>query len=246
MTKGLIQSEKVHVIAYNKIEKTRIMNLLRDNSISNSNIDFLIQKTDDVWVRDNGPIYVKDSTDKLVILDLGFNGWGKKKNERVSIQYTNCNKIPSTIATYQNIPSIDLQNVMVAEGGSFEIDGEGTFMATKSAVLNKNRNPKITQLRAEQILKKYLGVTNFIWLEGRQGLDVTDQHIDGFARFGNSSTIVTMSEVDLLEFQVRQKDIDQLYNAKNKDGIPYSFLKVPLTKFNVKTTNGKDLGYQGS
>jgi agmatine deiminase len=246
MTKELIQSEKLHIVAYDEIEKTRIINLLKQNSILTSDIDFLIQKTDDVWARDNGPIYVKDSTGNLVILDWGFNGWGKKNNESVPIQYNNCNKIPTAIAFYQNIPSVNLQNVMVAEGGAFEVDGEGTFMATKSSVLNKNRNPKLNQIQAEEILKKFLGITNFIWLEGREGLDVTDQHIDGFARFGNNSTIVTMNESDLLEWQVKQTDINKLYNAKNKDGVPYTFLKVPLTKFNVKTTNGKDLGYQGS
>lgn len=246
MTKGLIQSENVHIIVYDETEKHRVIELLNANSISTERIDFLIKKTDDVWVRDNGPIYVKDSTGKLVVEDWGFNGWGKKKNDKVPILYSNCNKIPSAIASYQNLPALNLQNVMTIEGGSFEVDGKGTFMATKSAVLNRNRNPVLTQQQAEKILKQYLGVTNFIWLDGRPGLDVTDQHIDGFARFGSPSTIVTMNEADLLEFQVRQTDIGKILNAKDKNGKPYTFLKVPLTKFNVKTTNGKDLGYQGS
>lgn len=41
-------------------------------------------------------------------------------------------------------------------------------------------------------------------------------HIDGFARFGNSSTIVTMSESDLQEWEVPQDDISKLLSAKIK------------------------------
>jgi agmatine deiminase len=135
---------------------------------------------------------------------------------------------------------------MTNEGGSFEIDGDGTLMACKSSILNANRNPGMTQAQAEVIFKKYLGVSNFIWLDGRVGLEITDQHIDGFARFGNASTIVTMENSDLLYYDVRQADITKLLAAKNKDGMPYTFLKVPLTQNNVVTTNGTNLGYKGS
>ena len=47
-----------------------------------------------------------------------------------------------------------------------------------------------------------LNATHFVWLEGQAGLDITDQHIDGFARFGNSNTIVTMENDDLLAYDV--------------------------------------------
>jgi agmatine deiminase len=119
-------------------------------------------------------------------------------------------------------------------------------MACKSSILNKNRNNGMTQAQAEAIFTKYLGVTNFIWLDGVAGLEITDQHIDGFARFGNATTIVTMEQADLLDFQVQQSDIDKLYAAKNKSGAAYTFLKIPLSKNNVVTTYGKNLGYKGS
>ena len=48
---------------------------------------------------------------------------------------------------------------------------------------------------------------NLIWLEGKAGLDITDMHIDGFARFANSSTIITMNSSDLAYWQVPDNDI---------------------------------------
>lgn len=39
-------------------------------------IDFLVQETDDVWIRDNGPIFVKDKEENLCLTHWLFNGWG--------------------------------------------------------------------------------------------------------------------------------------------------------------------------
>jgi len=248
MTSVLVSSEKVHIIAYNQTEKDRIIALLNAQNIPLTNTDIKICKTDDVWVRDNGPIYVRDKTGNLVIQDWGFNGWGNKTDDQsgLLIQSSNCNTIPSKIAIDQGKTLVDINSIMTNEGGAVEIDGHGTMMATKSSILNNNRNPNMTQAKAESIFKKYLGVTNFIWLDGQAGLDITDQHIDGFARFGNSTTIVTMAQNDLLDYDVKQSDINKLNLAKNKNGTAYTFLKVPLTQNNVVTTNGANLGYKGS
>ncbi|WP_461588220.1 agmatine deiminase family protein [Winogradskyella sp.] len=248
MTKALVTSENVHIIAYNQTEKDRIIALLTNEAVALANVDFKIYKTDDTWVRDNGPIYARDNTGQLVIQDWGFNAWGNKTDEFSSlpIQSDYCDAIPSKIAADQGKTLVDLNAVMVNEGGSVEIDGHGTLMACKSSILNNNRNPNMTQSQAEAIFKTYLGVTNFVWLDGQAGLDITDQHIDGFARFGNSETIVTMAENDLLDFDVKPSDITKLYAAKNKDGNAYTFVNVPLTQQNVVTTDGTDLGYKGS
>lgn len=240
MTKALVLSEKVHIIAYNNTEKSRITKLLNTAKVPLTNVDFKIFQTNDVWVRDNGPIYVKDGNNAIHVQDWGFNGWGNKT------PYTKCNIIPTSIANNQSLPLVNLNNTLVLEGGAFEIDGNGTFLATKSAIINSNRNPNKTQAQVEAILTQYLGVTKFIWLTGVPNADLTDMHIDGFARFGNANTIVTMSQADLYYWEVPQADITKLYAATNISGTPYQFVILPLTKNNVKTAYGKSLGYKGS
>ncbi|NRF37714.1 agmatine/peptidylarginine deiminase [Pedobacter foliorum] len=240
MTQALVESENVHIVAFDDAEKKRIMHLLDKAGIPLTNVDFKIHQTDDVWVRDNGPIYVRDQKGQLIIEDWGFNGWGKKA------AYQNCNAIPAKIANDQNKEKIDLNKVMINEGGAIEIDGNGTLLATKSAILNNNRNPDMTQAQAEAIFTKYLGGTKYIWLKGKAGLEITDMHIDGFARFGNTTTLVTMNEDDLLDWQVPDEDIRTLYAATDKNGIRYNIVKVPLTQNDVVTTYGKKLGYKGS
>ena len=49
---------RVRIIAYDETEKTKIKALLPLNI---KNVEFFIHPTDDVWVRDNGPFFVRNS-----------------------------------------------------------------------------------------------------------------------------------------------------------------------------------------
>ena len=249
MTSALVGSEKVHIIAYNSTEQNRITNLLTNAGVSLANIDFKLFPTNDVWVRDNGPIFVRDTAGNLYIEDWGFNGWGGDYNFNLD------NPIPMSVATAIGLPVVNLDTTMIVEGGAIEIDGNGVLMATKSSILtqtNSNgalaiRNPGMTQAQAEAIFTQYLGVTKFIWLDGFLSTDdITDAHIDGFAKFANDSTLVTMSNADLTYWGLSSTDIATLYAASNVNNVQYNKVYVPLTQNNVITTYGNNLGYKGS
>lgn len=78
MVSVLIEGEKVYIVVYDQEEKERINNFLIDEGLNMEKIDFFIVFIDDVWVRDSGLIFVYDSNKNFKILDLVFNGWGKK------------------------------------------------------------------------------------------------------------------------------------------------------------------------
>jgi agmatine deiminase len=247
MTKALVNSEKVHIVAYNNTEKNRIISLLNTANVPLANVDFFIFPTNDVWIRDNGPIFVRDSNGNLLIEDWGFNGWGGKFN------YDLCNPIPESIGSAIDMQVVDLNSVMVNEGGAVELDGNGVLMACKSSILSQSppntvRNPGMTQSQAESIFSQYLGVSKFIWLDGNVGDpdDVTDFHIDGFAKYLNNDTLVTMNNSDLVYWGVSSADIAVLYDASNMNNIVYEKVYLPLTQNNVETTSGNNLGYKGS
>lgn len=240
MAREIISGENLHIIAYNEEAKQRIVSQLTEANIPQEKIDFYLFKTNDVWVRDNGPIYVRDKSGTLTIEGWGFNGWGDKE----AFNYDN--KIPDEVAVAEKMPFVQLNKKMILEGGAVELDGKGSLMATRSSTLNANRNLGMTQKQAETLFTNYLGATHFIWLDGVAGLDITDMHIDGFARFGENNTIVTMSPDDLAIWELTDKDINTLYGATNIAGQPYNYVVLPLTRNNVITTYGKDLGYQGS
>lgn len=135
MTKHLITSENVNIIVYNFIEKDKIIETLTKNNIVLDKIKFFIAPSNDVWVRDTGPMFVKDSYGKLFIVDFVFDGWGKK------CDYELDDIIPQIVSETTSIPRLDIPN-FVLEGGSVELDGNGTCLATLSSIVSKNRNPK--------------------------------------------------------------------------------------------------------
>lgn len=236
MAAALYTGEKVHIIAYNKKEKNRITRLLKAENIDMSRIDFVIAKSDDVWSRDTGPMFVMDENGKEHIADFAFDGWGGKA------PYRNDDAIPQAVAAAKGFPILTISN-FVLEGGSAELDGNGTAMLCKSSVVSTARNKELSVRRAEKYLTRYLGATNFIWLEGVVGEDITDAHIDGMARFLDDETILTVNEEDFFNLyeDVHESDYDTLLSAKNAKGELYEIIELPMTADNVE-----GLDYKGS
>lgn len=239
MVKELQYGENVYIVVDNKEERAYLQSKLKEAKVNLSRIDFLIQKTDDVWIRDNGPIFVKNKKGERLLTHWIFNGWGNK------YPYTNDALVPNGISNNYSIPKVDVDFCL--EGGAIEVNGKGTLMAAKSSIINENRNPNCSQDEIESILTKYLGVTNFIWITGIRGEDnyneVTDYHIDGAARFSNENTILyehdpfDESEAYLLE--TYEKHYQELRQARNTDGTPFQLIPVPLTRKIVKEAGCK-------
>jgi agmatine deiminase len=241
MTSALVQSERVHVIAYDAAERSRIQGLLAAAGVPLAGIDFLLRANDDCWVRDNGPIFVYSPLGRLKVTDWGFNGWG------LDTPFALDDTVPLAVATRVGVPRVDLGST-VLEGGAIEVDGNGVLMATRSSILEPDRNPGLSQAQLEDILRTNLGVTKFIWLDGAPGgqLDITDMHIDGFAMFGPAGTIVTMSSASLTYWGLSSADISRLFAASDVNNVPYSFVTLPLTAANVVTAYGFNVGFKGS
>ena len=76
--------QKVNLIINNKIES--IKKIFKLSKIKN--VSFHKIKTDRIWLRDSGPIFlINKNYKKKIILNFVFNGWAKYKN------YKNDNKI---------------------------------------------------------------------------------------------------------------------------------------------------------
>jgi agmatine deiminase len=250
MTYALQANEKVHIIVYNTTEQARINNLLNASSVPLANVNFVIKPTNDVWTRDMCGIFVRNTAGNLVMEDWGFNGWGGDYNFNFD------NSVPTVMGTYTGLAPQNLNSILTVEGGAWELDGAGAFLATKSSILSQTntssqihsiRNLGKTQAQAEAIFTQYIGATKFIWLNGFFSVDdITDAHIDGFAKFVPGNKLVTMNQADLLYWGLSQSDINILYAASNVNNVVYTKVYLPLTQNNVSKTNGTNLGYKGS
>lgn len=232
MTRGLVKGENVHIIVYDHKEKERVISVLENENIDMDKVDFYVFPYDDVWIRDNGPIFVYDEEDNLVIEDWQYNGWGNK------MPYEKNDLIPTKISEVIGIPKVDID--MVMEGGALELDGNGTCISTLSCVNNDNRTPNFTIKEIEVYLTEYYGVTNFIWLDGVAGMDITDGHIDGMIKFYDDKTILANSEFDLDPSNLTDDDdAKKLLTAKNINGETYEFIFLPETKDTVVEVDGE-------
>ncbi|MFI1200654.1 agmatine deiminase family protein [Streptomyces sp. NPDC020883] len=139
-----------------------------------SQVEVIPLAVDDLWARDTVPVFVEDANGILGV-DLNFSGWGNKQEHRNDAQ------VGRTLLAKYDIPRTKAP--LVAEGGSFETDGEGTLLVTESSVVNKNRNPGKSRDQIEAEIQSSLGIEKVIWLAGVRGKDITDAHVDSIARF---------------------------------------------------------------
>ena len=151
--------------------------------------DFLDVELDDSWVRDNGPIFVKDEAGHVAIVRFRFNAWGGKfppfdKDEMVPVE----------ISKHLRMRRYDAP--MILEGGSISVDGDGTLLTTEQCLLNKNRNPEMTRDQIERRLSEYLGIRKVIWLSKGVEEDLTDGHVDGVATFAGPHLVVASHTKD--------------------------------------------------
>ena len=138
------------------------------------NISIVPAQFGDIWLRDTGPVFAQENGKKIA-LGFGFNGWGGK------YQLPHDESVAGFIAEKSAAPL--RRHDFILEGGAVEFDGAGKLLTTKECLLNKNRNPHMTQADIEAALKKAFGVTDILWLEKGLMNDHTDGHIDNIARF---------------------------------------------------------------
>lgn len=138
-------------------------------------VDLWDVPTEDLWCRDSGPLFAKQSNGKLAISHLQFNGWGEKQ------LHTRDGLVAKNVAQRLNIPLIP--SGLVGEAGGVEHDGHGCLMAHESSWVNDNRNPGMLRASIEKKLLAAYGAERMIWAPGVWGEDITDYHIDSLARF---------------------------------------------------------------
>lgn len=152
-----------------------------------SKVQVVAAPLDDSWIRDNGPIFVRDSRGRVAAVNFRFNAWGERWHP-----YDSDDALPRRLAEFFGVEIFDAP--MVLEGGAFFVDGEGTLLTTEQCLLNPNRNPTLTRGEIEQTLREYLGVSQVIWLPFGHSLDVgpegTDGHVDGIAQYLSPGQIV--------------------------------------------------------
>lgn len=223
--KVLTEGENVNINVADEAMRERAIKWLELADVNLSGVQFFFHPTNDAWCRDHGPAFLINprAQMKKIIVDWGYNAWGGKYPP-----FDLDDNIPTLIGRHFNIPVFYPGIVM--EGGSVDFNGRGTVLTTSSCLLNKNRNPHLSQKQIESFLSQYYGVENILWLgDGIVG-DDTDGHIDDLTRFVNHNTVVSVVEHDKRDenYQPLQDNLRALSKMRLEDGAQINVIELPM------------------
>ncbi len=233
MTQKLAAVEEVCILVNSVAHEVRAKKHLEQTRANLANIHFHYLPTNRSWIRDYGPTFVKDNKTKKKlkrIINFSFNGWARypahKKDNNVSLEISQRLKIKVISAKWKNLP-------LVLEGGSFDVNGSGTLITTEECLLDHKiqpRNPGITKNELEKLFRKYLGVTNVIWLNrGIEG-DDTHGHVDDICRFVDKRTLVLALEAHFSDANatVLAENLERLKHVRLEDGSRPTVVTLPM------------------
>ena len=124
--------------------------LLKRVGVPAKGVRFFRVPTDRSWTRDTAPIFVRRDDDGAVaVTDWKFNGWAKYPNHHRD------DAVPAALAKTLKLPRFvpvaavaakkgrSVRRQVVLEGGSIDVDGDGTLLTTEECLLSpvQARNP---------------------------------------------------------------------------------------------------------
>lgn len=227
--KKIARHETVFLVVANADVRQKAMEMLEIAHVDLDRVSFILHKTNRSWMRDSGPIIVKNGKTREA-LNFNFNGWVKYRNWQLD------KHVPKTVAEHLQIPLTQVTykgKKVILEGGALEVNGKGTLITSEECLLHPTiqvRNPGFTKEDYAAVFKEYLGITNVIWLADGIVGDDTHGHIDDLCRFVNEDTVVTVVEENPKDanYGPLQENLKRLQQATLENGQPLKIVTLPM------------------
>ncbi len=239
MVKELEQGEDVHIVIHDQETEDSAKKEMKKAGVKGDRVTLHRIPNQFAWARDHGPIIVvrepspgaprhplpagRGKKERL-FLDWGYNAWGGQWPYELDDQ------IPTKLAKELRQASVTIP--MILEGGSIDVNGQGTLLTTEDCLLNPDRNPHLNKGQIEAQLKEHLGLQKILWLgQGIQG-DDTSGHVDDLTRFVGPSTVVTIVSDDPNDpdYAPLQENLKRLKAMTDQDGTPLTVIPIMQPK----------------
>jgi agmatine deiminase len=229
IVRHLSRVERVFLLVESREAEARVKMILKKSHANLENVHFLRIPTDRGWMRDSGPICVKNAASDVAFNHFVFNGWAKYANHKEDAQVVP--RVNRSLRHKLFLPEHKGRRV-VLEGGSIDVNGLGTLLTTEECLQSKiqERNPGFEKGDYEEIFRNCLGVTNVLWLKKGMAGDDTHGHVDDLTRFVNSTTVVTIVENDQADanYAALRENLSRLHSMKDQDGKPLRVETLPM------------------
>jgi agmatine deiminase len=229
MTRKISEAEIVRILVQHSAGKKLARSYLTRAGANMKNVEFIIHPTNRGWTRDSGPIFVKRKRETAIV-HFHFNAWAKYGD------WQKDRKVPETAARVLKNRLFNAEcggGDFVIEGGGIELNGRGTLLTTEECYLDPKvqvRNPGLTREEYNDTFKKYLGVTNIIWLLNGPVGDDTHGHIDDICRFVNRNTVVLIKESNKhdVNYQPLAENWERIHDLRLEDGSRPEVIALPM------------------
>jgi agmatine deiminase len=229
IVRHLSKVERVFLLVENRESESHVRGILKKSGANLEAVDFFRVPTDRGWMRDSGPICVRNEAGEIALNHFAFNGWAKYANHKKDAVAVA--KVNRKLQRRFWQPEYKGRRV-VLEGGSIDVNGQGTLLTTEECLRSKvqERNPGFGKEDYAQVFREYFGVTNVLWLKNGIAGDDTHGHVDDLTRFVNASTVVTVVEEDSKDanYAPLQDNLALLQTMKDQDGRPLRVEKLPM------------------
>src|SRR6478736_7756633 len=233
MVRKISQGEEVRIIVRHQTEAKFAASYLKRAHCDMKHIRFVVHPTNRGWTRDSGPIHVrrrKGGKSEHAIVHFHFNGWAKYDNWKLDT------KVPETAAKFLKRPLFDARwagRPFVMEGGGMELNGRGTLITTDECYQHPTiqvRNPGMTKADYAATFKKYLNVTNLLWLSRGPVGDDTHGHIDDICRFTDRRPLVLIKETNKrdINYKPLAENWDRVQDFRLEDGSKPEVIALPM------------------
>ena len=227
--------ESVKIIVNDQAAEAGARKILSDANAMRDSVHFHRWKTDRVWTRDYGPLFVRQNSGTRA--DIGatcwrFNAWAKYPDWRNDALIAP--KMAAVTGADVLRPEIhpDSKKRIVLEGGSIDVNGCGCLLTTEECLLSteQQRNPGVTRTELEQLFARYLGIRKVIWLGNGIVGDDTHGHVDDVARFVSGNTVLAAVESDPADpnHQPLADNLRRLRSVSDQDGRPLRVIELPM------------------
>lgn len=218
---AITRFETALVCVANESVEARARSLLA-SAADLSRVQFERLDYDDTWLRDSGPITLRDGN-RLRLLDFHFTAWGGKFEAGLDDQ------IVATLSDRGVFGEARRERIDFAlEGGAIETDGEGTLLSTWRCL--HERHPDLDRPQVTGRLQGWLQQRRTLWLDhGYLEGDDTDAHIDTLARFASVDSIVYQgcqdpADAHHAELQAMARELAAFVQENGK---PYRLFELP-------------------
>lgn len=211
------------IVCYDRGQEKQLWEQLRGHGVPPEVLSLYVCPSDDVWVRDYGPLSCL-AREQGLLLNFRFDGWGGRYPADRDDQLS---RTLHGLGAFG--PRRMRRNEQVLEGGGVETDGQGTVISSRSYLQRSMPDHSLAAIR--QWFQHHLGCHRLLLVEDvcLHG-DDSDGHVDMLVRFASPQLLLYSScdDPEHPDYPALRSLAGQLRAWRRADGARYRLQAVPV------------------